>query len=233
MRRIGHGRAGRWPDSPQSAALAYPSRPRGAGSCERQWCPAGPTRPDRDALGRLIDVVPAGRRRSCFEGSGLGQGSRRRVRPDRVRSAGCARGFGTAPQRSSGARPVCHGDGSHDDPGRRHVRGPVDLSSLTTINDIVTIDGRHYQAMSLLPTIPYCPGAVPRSLAVLPLGRLGVIGIVAGWLALPLARRYGPAVSPTTGWRRWAHSGRCSSPDHRGDFYYLAHLEATLLLLLT
>jgi hypothetical protein len=33
--------------------------------------------------------------------------------------------------------------------------GHSDLSSLTTINDIVTIDGRSYQAMSLLPTVPY------------------------------------------------------------------------------
>ena len=33
--------------------------------------------------------------------------------------------------------------------------GRSDLSSLTTINDIVTIGDRHYQAMSLLPTVPY------------------------------------------------------------------------------
>src|ERR1700690_3586607 len=35
--------------------------------------------------------------------------------------------------------------------------GRSDLSSLTTINDIVTINGHYYQAMSLLPTVPYLP----------------------------------------------------------------------------
>ena len=37
--------------------------------------------------------------------------------------------------------------------GRSDLTG----SQLTTINDIVNIGDRHYQAMSLLPTIPYLP----------------------------------------------------------------------------
>ena len=76
--------------------------------------------------------------------------------------------------------------------------GRVDLSSLTTINDIVTIDGLHYQAMSLLPTVPYLP-LVPFEF-LWPFSRWIVsaaIGISAGWLALPVARRYGPGGSAT------------------------------------
>jgi hypothetical protein len=66
--------------------------------------------------------------------------------------------------------------------------GRSDLTTLTTINDIVTIDGRYYQAMSLLPTIPYF-ALVPFE-ALWPLSRWivsAVIGILAGWAALPLA----------------------------------------------
>ena len=112
--------------------------------------------------------------------------------------------------------------------------GHSDLSSLTTINDIVTIDGRHYQAMSLLPTIPYLP-LVPFQV-LWPFSRWivsGVIGITAGWLALPLARRYGPGGSAT--W--WlaalgAFGTLLFTLTIEGDFYYLAHLESTLLIFL-
>lgn len=112
--------------------------------------------------------------------------------------------------------------------------GHCDLSSLTTINDIVTIDGRHYQAMSLLPTIPYLP-FVPFQV-MWPFSRWivsGVIGITAGWLALPLARRYGPGGSAT--W--WlaalgAFGTLLFTLTIEGDFYYLAHLESTLLIFL-
>jgi hypothetical protein len=112
--------------------------------------------------------------------------------------------------------------------------GHSDLSSLTTINDIVTIDGRHYQAMSLLPTIPYLP-LVPFQV-LWPFSRWivsGVIGIVAAWLALPLARRYGPGGNAT--W--WlaalgAFGTLLFTLTIEGDFYYLAHLEGALLIFL-
>jgi hypothetical protein len=112
--------------------------------------------------------------------------------------------------------------------------GRVDLSSLTTINDIVTIDGRHYQAMSLLPTVPYLP-LVPFEF-LWPFSRWIVsaaIGISAGWLALPVARRYGPGGSAT--W--WlaslgAFGTLLFTLTIEGDFYYLAHLEAVLLTFL-
>jgi len=112
--------------------------------------------------------------------------------------------------------------------------GRSDLSSLTTINDIVTLDGRHYQAMSLLPTVPYLP-LVPFQ-ALWPLSRWlvsGVVGIVAGWLALPLARRYGPGGAADYWLAALGAFGTLLfTLTIEGDFYYLAHLEATLLLFL-
>ena len=109
--------------------------------------------------------------------------------------------------------------------------GRSDLSSLTTINDIVTMNGRNYQAMSLLPTIPYLP-LVPFQ-AMWPASRWivsGVIGIVAGWLALPVARRYGPG-GQADYWLAClgAFGTLLFTLTIEGDFYYLAHLEAVLL----
>ena len=115
------------------------------------------------------------------------------------------------------------------------TQGRVDLSSLTTINDIVTIDGRHYQAMSLLPTVPYL-AFVPFEV-LWPFSRWivsGVIGIVAAWLALPVARRYGPGGTATY----WlaalgAFGTMLFTLAIEGDFYYLAHLESVLLVFVT
>ena len=112
--------------------------------------------------------------------------------------------------------------------------GRSDLSSLTTINDIVTVDGRHYQAMSLLPTIPYLP-LVPFH-DLWPFSRWivsAVIGIVAGWLALPLARRYGPGGIADYWLASFGAFGTLLfTLTIEGDFYYLAHLEAMLLTFL-
>jgi hypothetical protein len=112
--------------------------------------------------------------------------------------------------------------------------GRSDLSSLTTINDIVTLDGRHYQAMSLLPTVPYLP-LVPFH-ELWPFSRWivsAVIGIVAGWLALPLARRYGPG-GLADYWLAalGAFGTLLFTLTIEGNFYYLAHLEAMLLTFL-
>ncbi len=112
--------------------------------------------------------------------------------------------------------------------------GRADLSSLTTINDIVTIGDRHYQAMSLLPTVPYLP-LVPFPF-LWPFSRWivsGVIGIIAGWLALPVARRYGPE-GPATYWLAalGAFGTLLFTLTIEGNFYYLAHLEATALIFL-
>ncbi|MGZ6268394.1 MAG: hypothetical protein ACXWNR_07550 [Candidatus Limnocylindrales bacterium] len=112
------------------------------------------------------------------------------------------------------------------------THGHFDLSALTTTNDIVTIDGRHYQAMSLLPTIPYL-ALVPFEV-LWPFSRWivsAVIGIVAAWLALPVARRYGPGGAATY----WlaalgAFGTMLFTLAIEGDFYYLAHLESVLLV---
>lgn len=118
--------------------------------------------------------------------------------------------------------------------GQSALRG----DQLTTINDIVTVansSGDHYyQAFSLLPTIPYLP-LVPFP-ALWPLSRFlvsGTLGIVAGWLALPLARRYGPGGAA----QYWlaalgAFGTLLFTLTIEGDFYYLAHLEAILLTFL-
>jgi hypothetical protein len=109
--------------------------------------------------------------------------------------------------------------------------GRSDLSSLTTINDIVTIGDRHYQAMSLLPTVPYLP-LVPFQ-ELWPFSRWivsAVIGIVAAWLALPVARRYGPG-GDADYWLAslGAFGTLLFTLTIEGNFYYLAHLEAVLL----
>ena len=111
--------------------------------------------------------------------------------------------------------------------------GRSDLAheQLTTINDLVTINGRTYQAMSLLPTIPYLP-LVPFGV-LWPFSRWivsAVIGILAGWLALPLARRYGPGGEATWWLAAFGAFGTLLfTLTIEGDFYYLAHLEAVLL----
>lgn len=112
--------------------------------------------------------------------------------------------------------------------------GHSNLSSLTTINDIVTIDGRNYQAMSLLPTVPYLV-FVPFQV-LWPFSRWivsAVIGTAAGCLALPLARRYGPGGAATYWLAAFGAFGTLLfTLSIEGDFYYLAHLELVLLCFL-
>jgi len=110
-------------------------------------------------------------------------------------------------------------------------RSDLTFPQLTTSNDIVTLDGRYYQAMSLLPTVPYLP-LVPFPV-LWPCSRWivsAVLGIVAGWLALPLARRYGPGGEATWWLASFGAFGTLLfTLSIEGDFYYLAHLEAVLL----
>jgi hypothetical protein len=107
----------------------------------------------------------------------------------------------------------------------------IPYKSLTTINDIVTVDGRYYQAMSLLPTVPYLPLAPFEFLW--PFSRWivsGVLGIGAASLALPVARRYGPGGSATLWLASLGAFGTLLfTLAMEGNFYYLAHLEAVLL----
>ena len=114
-------------------------------------------------------------------------------------------------------------------------RSDLSFNQLTTANDIVTLNGHYYQAMSLLPTIPYLP-LVPFH-DLWPLSRWivsAVIGIIAGWLALPVARRYGPGgIADYWLAALGAFGTLLFTLSIEGDFYYLAHLEATLLIFLS
>jgi hypothetical protein len=99
--------------------------------------------------------------------------------------------------------------------------------ALCGTNDVVMIGGRCYEAMSIGPMLAYLP-LVPFA-ALYGASRWLVsaaFGILAAWLCLPLARRYGP---PGATW--WLAAlgafGTLLFPlAVEGNFYYLAHLEA-------
>jgi len=112
--------------------------------------------------------------------------------------------------------------------------GHVDLGPVARMNDIVTIDGRNYDAMSLLQVVPYLlfvPFHPLWSAAswIIP----ATVGTVAGWLALPLARRYGPE-GPAAYWLAalGAFGTLLFTQAIWGNFYYLAQVEAMLLTFL-
>jgi hypothetical protein len=116
------------------------------------------------------------------------------------------------------------------------TEGRFDLhfDQLTTSNDIVTLDGRYYQAMSLLPTVPYFV-FVPFQF-LWPFSRWIVsacLGIFAACLALPVARRYGPGGSADWWLAALGAFGMLIfTLSIEGDFYYLAHLESIALTFL-
>ena len=96
--------------------------------------------------------------------------------------------------------------------------------------DTVTVGGVTYQVISPLPLVPYLafvpvPALWEASRWIIATG----LGILAAWLTLPLARRYGPGGSATWwiaslgafGTLLWTQS-------IAGNFYYLAHVEAIL-----
>jgi hypothetical protein len=96
--------------------------------------------------------------------------------------------------------------------------------------DTVTVGGVTYQVISPLPLVPYLafvpvPALWEASRWIIATG----LGILAAWLTLPLARRYGPSGSATWwiaslgafGTLLWTQS-------IAGNFYYLAHVEAIL-----
>ena len=110
------------------------------------------------------------------------------------------------------------------------TQGRLDLDPDGRTNDIVTIDGRLYQALSPLPIVAYLP-FVPfpdlwgAARSVLP----AVTGMATAWLALPLARRYGPGGSTTY----WLAS--CSAfgtvlftLSIQSNYYFLAQVQAAL-----
>jgi hypothetical protein len=106
--------------------------------------------------------------------------------------------------------------------------GRFDLGPVTRFNDIVIIGGRNYQAISILPILPY--------LVFVPFAGLwtgshwiisAVLGMFAGWLALPLARRYGPEGVPAYWLAAFGAFGTLLfTQSISGSFYYLGHVEA-------
>jgi hypothetical protein len=112
--------------------------------------------------------------------------------------------------------------------------GRLDIDVPAGNNDTVTVNGRTYQVVSPLPIAPYLlfvpfPGLWAASRTIIDCA----LGIVAGWLALPLARRYAGQGSKaywvaTLG----AFGTLLFDQSIQGDFYYLAHVEAMLLTFL-
>ena len=109
-------------------------------------------------------------------------------------------------------------------------QGRLDLGPTDSPRDTVTVDGRSYQVISPLPVAPYLlfvpfPRFYEESRWLISVG----LGILAGWLSLPLARRYGPA-GPVAYWLAvMATFGTLLfSMSVRGNFYYLGHVEAVL-----
>jgi hypothetical protein len=109
-------------------------------------------------------------------------------------------------------------------------QGRFDVGPLTRLNDIVTIGGRNYEAISLGPVLPYLAfvpfqPAWPLAGLIIPT----VLGAVAAWLALPLARRYGPPGAATYWLAGLGGFGTLLlTQATRGNIYYLAHVEAIL-----
>jgi hypothetical protein len=110
------------------------------------------------------------------------------------------------------------------------VEGRWDLAPLVATFDMVTIDGLQYQAISPLPIVPYLlfvpfPGLWNAAFWIIPT----VLGIVASWIALPLARAYG-AVGARAYWVATlaAFGTLLFTQATHANFYYLAHVEAVL-----
>ena len=90
-----------------------------------------------------------------------------------------------------------------------------------------------YQVISPLPIFPYLvfvpvPGLWESSRWIISTG----FGIIAAWMTLPLARRYGPG-GPATWWLAalGAFGTLLWTLSVSGNFYYLAHVEATAFAL--
>lgn len=115
----------------------------------------------------------------------------------------------------------------------RVTQGRLDLAVEPGANDTLTVGGRTYQVLSPLPIVPYLvfvpfPALWEASRWIVSL----VLGVAAAWLCLPLARRYGPG--GTAAW--WlaafgAFGTLLFNQAIRGNFYYLAHVEAFLFTL--
>jgi len=109
--------------------------------------------------------------------------------------------------------------------------GRLDLGVPAGTNDTASVGGRTYQVISPLPIVPYLVFVPFPAWWAIARWLIGcALGIVAAWLALPLARRYaGPG--PAAYWvaTLGAFGTLLFDLSIQGDFYYLAHVEATIL----
>ena len=113
------------------------------------------------------------------------------------------------------------------------ARGNLDSTLAPGSLDTVTVGDVTYPVISPLPIVPYLvfvpvPGLWENSRWIISTG----IGIVAAWMTLPLARRYGPG-GQATWWLATlgAFGTLLWTLSISGNFYYLAHVEATAFVL--
>ena len=112
-----------------------------------------------------------------------------------------------------------------------HGRLNLDLPPGT--NDTATVGGLTYQVISPLPIAPYLLFVPFPALWAASRWIIGcAFGIVAGWLALPFARRYA-GHGPRAYWLAVlsAFGTLLFDQSIQGDFYYLAQVQAMLLTL--
>jgi hypothetical protein len=111
-------------------------------------------------------------------------------------------------------------------------QGRLDIGTTFRPYDTVVIDGRTYMAIGIAPIVPYLVFVPFQSLWALAHWVIpAVLGMVAGWLALPLARSYGPPGAPV--W--WlaalgAFGTLLLTQSAYPNVYYLAHIEAVLFM---
>ncbi len=111
------------------------------------------------------------------------------------------------------------------------AEGRLDVGEVPRLYDVVVVDGRNYLAFSLLPILPYLafvpfPSLWASAHVVIPAG----LGMIAAWLALPLARAYGPAGRPAIWLAVLAAFGTILlTQSVAANMYYLAHVEAVLV----
>jgi hypothetical protein len=114
----------------------------------------------------------------------------------------------------------------------RLAQGRVDSPTFATTVDSVTIDGRTYLAVGPLQVLPYLPFVPVPALQGLARYIMALVpGLLAAWLALPLARAYGASGSAAYWIAGFTAFGTLLFyVSVFGDFYYLAHAEAFLAL---
>lgn len=112
------------------------------------------------------------------------------------------------------------------------LHGHLDADGLRTTVDTVNIGGRYYFALGPMQLLPYLPFDAVPGLQLFGQFAVGLLfGVPAGWLSLPLARRFG-ATGRDAFWIAGftAFGSLLFYVSVLGDCYYLAHAESFLAL---